>query len=705
MLKHDIRQYTISFSKYFASQKRNKIQILKNKLKVAHKKLAIINLSADNAIQIIQCTNEKIDNISAELNKYTLEETQGTMLCSKTRYMTLGEHCTKYFFGLEKANARSKTMTATMTEKGDITHDSKEILEIQSKFYKKLYTKDQNIKCELNEPPPVRLSGENSQKLETALTLEELQQAVCTTAQNKSPGTSGFQINLYIVFWTKLKNFLLDAFNFAFANGRLSIQQREGIITLIPKRDRNLNYVCNWRPIVLLNSDYKLLSKVIANRIKAVWQELIHPDQNGFISGQSASDSVRKVLNGVEYVNEKNLAAVLILVDFEKAFDRVNYDSMYEILKWFNFGPDLIKWVRLLFTDYRLATINNGYTSEYFSPTRGLFQGNPIASIIFNCVIELLAIQIRKNSKIKGITIGTHEILLTLFADDLSMLMEFTESSWNEATHEFSDFEQKTGMLINYDKSQIYRLGSIQNTNAKFYSHRKLVWTNTPVNLLGIIIANSQQETYNANVEPLINKAQIILKRWSLRDLSILGKIQVINSLVASIFLYRLAVISCLTAAHAKQIKEIFQNFVWNGKHPKIKYEILVGLKSDGGAGMADILCQDKAQKISWIYKVMKNSNLKEEAYCLMNNPVGDKLWELAIDPNEIDRVVKPTSDFWYQTLKESGINAKFKVKFVNVSTVPWETMQKRILWKKDDMFSTLKVVEDPDSCWVNDFC
>ena len=116
MIKHDIRQYSISFSYFAASQKRKKLNTLNRQLKAAHKKLAIINLESNNAIAIITKTNERIDTIQSELQKLSLIATQGAMLHSKTRYTSLGEHCTKYFFGLEKSKARAKTMSSTYNE-------------------------------------------------------------------------------------------------------------------------------------------------------------------------------------------------------------------------------------------------------------------------------------------------------------------------------------------------------------------------------------------------------------------------------------------------------------------------------------------------------------------------------------------------------------------------------------------------------------
>ena len=147
----------------------------------------------------------------------------------------------------------------------------KKILQIQADFFRKLYQKDTNIQCVLNDKAPQRISDGQACEIDTPLTLEKLQDAIRTTARKKSPGTSGFQIDLYIVFWHKIKDYLLAAYNYALATDVMLIQQRQGVITLIPKKSRDLKYVRNWRPIVLLNSDYKLLSKVIANRIKKVW--------------------------------------------------------------------------------------------------------------------------------------------------------------------------------------------------------------------------------------------------------------------------------------------------------------------------------------------------------------------------------------------------------------------------------------------------
>ena len=188
---------------------------------------------------------------------------------------------------------------------------------------------------------------------------------------------------------------------------------------------------------------------------------LIHTDQSGFLKGRSISDNLRKILDIMEYTSLHNIPALFVSVDFEKAFDRVHYDSLFLMLERFNFGPIFISWLRLLFSGIQLHTVNNGYVSKPLSPTRGLFQGNPIAPYLFLIQIELLGILIRKNDKIKGIKIGDYVNLLTKYADDLGLFLLYDQCTWQEVEKTLLYFEQISGMKINYNKTIVYRIGSL----------------------------------------------------------------------------------------------------------------------------------------------------------------------------------------------------------------------------------------------------
>ena len=128
-----------------------------------------------------------------------------------------------------------------------------------------------------------QLQEHENQELEDEISIDEVRNALKGFQNNKSPGDDGFTKEFYEAFFDLLGNALLESFNAGFVNGTLSVSQRRGIISLIPKDENNLTTLSNWRPITLLNVDYKILAKVIAKRIESVLPKLIHSDQTGFI--------------------------------------------------------------------------------------------------------------------------------------------------------------------------------------------------------------------------------------------------------------------------------------------------------------------------------------------------------------------------------------------------------------------------------------
>ena len=297
------------------------------------------------------------------------------------------------------------------------------------------------------------------------------------------------------------------------------------------------------------------------------------------MAGRNISLNLRRILDTIDFMETHQIQGVLISVDFMKAFDRVEYVAVKNIMKKFGYGDNIIDWTMMLFNDMSMSTLNNGYTSGRIKPSRGLLQGNPIASYIFLLVIETLAVKLRANKKIKGIKVGNTEQLLAMFADDLALLLEYNQKAWDEVVCEFRDFEKNTGMLINYEKSTVYRIGSLHKTNARFYSGKKLQWTNEPVKILGVYITVDNKQRLELN----------ILKMWEPRGISLIGKITVINTLIGSLFTYRMSVIPALTKEYIDKINKMCTKFIWNNKKAKISMNILQGLKTQGGAGLTNI--------------------------------------------------------------------------------------------------------------------
>ena len=221
-----------------------------------------------------------------------------------------------------------------------------------------------------------QLSEEDQEHLETELTLEELKDALASFANNKSPGEDGFTKEFYESFFDLLWKDLLNSYNEAFHKGELSISQRTGILTLIPKEDINFTDLKNWRPISLLNLDYKILSKILAKRLEQFLPNLIHSDQTGFVRGRYIGQNIRLLSDIMEFSNDRQCPGILLFVDFEKAFDTLEWSFISKTLETFNFGPNFRKWFSVLYNNEQSSVLNGGYTTNYFQISRGVRQWN-----------------------------------------------------------------------------------------------------------------------------------------------------------------------------------------------------------------------------------------------------------------------------------------------------------------------------------------
>ena len=177
--------------------------------------------------------------------------------------------------------------------------------------------------------------------MEGLLTYEELSNALKCTKNNKSPGSDGFSAEFFKCFWKDIGHFVLKSLNYAFVNGELSITQKLGIISCIPKGDKPKRFLSNWRPISLLNIVYKLASTCISERIKRVLHYLISEDQTGFMSGRYIGDNIRILYDILYYTEVQNIPGMFLRVDFEKAFDSVSWSFIHKTLDFSDLGQIL----------------------------------------------------------------------------------------------------------------------------------------------------------------------------------------------------------------------------------------------------------------------------------------------------------------------------------------------------------------------------
>ena len=160
------------------------------------------------------------------------------------------------------------------------------------------------------------------------------------------------------------------------------------IISLIEKYGKDLDWLTNWRPLSLMCCDGKLYAKMLAKRLDTVMPKLIHTDQVGFTAGRSASDNILDLLAITDWAEHSKIPSLVISFDFEKAFDKLDWQFLDNALEFFNFGENFRRMVKLAHRGSEASTINGGYTGERFKISNGLRQGSPLSPALFNIAVE-----------------------------------------------------------------------------------------------------------------------------------------------------------------------------------------------------------------------------------------------------------------------------------------------------------------------------
>ena len=592
LLKYKIRKLSITYGKLKRKEKRQKEDEL-------HQSLLVMEdlLGENNTEEFMQ----QYEQIKLELKEIYDDNVQGQIIRSRVLWHKEYETSSSFFFNLEKRNFAKKNISKLTLESGDETRDHNKIMKTIIDFYQDLYSEKETdeMMSELftksdNIP---QLSEENKISCEGTITLPEIEKVIKTFKLNKTPGNDGLPVEFYVKFWKNLNIPMKNSFNYAYDNGSLSNSQRQAVITLLEKSGKSRLLIKNWRPISLLNCDYKILSKCIAERLKKVIPTIIHPNQTGFVKGRNMSDAIRTLLDILDDTVSRHLSGMLMTIDFEKAFDSVNWKFLMKALKSFNFGESVIKWVQLFYNDISSCVMNKNVTSTYFNISRGVRQGDPLSPLLFIISVELLAVNIRNNQNIKGIKFSGKELKMMTYADDTTAIISSLEDAKRFVTV-VNNFSKASGLLINKEKSEALWLGELKECNDKPMG---IKWPKA-VKILGIFISYDKKESINKNFEDKIKVLKTRLMMWKKRNLTLTGKILILKTFGISQVLYLSSVFKVPEWAMG-EITNLMYEFLWNGKQNKVKSKVIIQSIKHGGFKMCDMESMFKRQQLKWVIK------------------------------------------------------------------------------------------------------
>ena len=530
-----------------------------------------------------------------------LEETQaeGAKIRSKAAFLEQNEKCSKYFFNLEKKRGQDKLIKAVKDPADRLVSDTADILNETKRFYENLYAAedtDPNAQEEMFAHIDKTLTSEQNELLATKISNKEILEAITSMANGKSPGLDGLLPEFYKTFSHLLVDDLLEVYGDIFSN-EMSPTQRLGLIALLYKKGDRTDFK-NWRPISLLNTDYKILAKIFSKRLSKVLATIVDPDQTCAVPNRTILTNGLLLRDIIDLSDERGIPAALVCLDQLKAFDRVSWDFLFKTLIHFDFHPTFIQWIRIMYTDISSSVKVNGFTTEVFNLHRGIRQGCPLSPLLYVLVAEVYALSIRTDNNIKGIRINKSEHKISQYADDTTLTV-VGDDSINRVFSPTVTYERASGAKINLDKCEGLWTGINKNRTDKPHG---IKWQSDQVKIIGHYFGYKNME--HANWEPRIEKFKRTLSLWKTRNLSLRGKSLVINQLAASGLWYTGSILP-LPKWASHSLNESIWDFFWGGKPNFVKQKTCRLPRDQGGHAVVNVDIKVKALHLLWIHNFL----------------------------------------------------------------------------------------------------
>uniref|UniRef100_A0A3P9L5I7 Reverse transcriptase domain-containing protein n=1 Tax=Oryzias latipes TaxID=8090 RepID=A0A3P9L5I7_ORYLA len=592
LLKFDIGKFMRSYSSNLAKLRRKEENELCSKI------ATLSNKSSENIPE-----NELIElgEYQNKLEEMYKRKTQGAFIRSRAKWMEEGEQCSSYFFGLENSNFSNNSLDSLQIN-NKIETDHKILGSFCSDFYNKLYSSNYSeIKTRelLDSIKHCKIISETHKKLcDASITLEEVQDAIMILKKNKSPGNDGLSSEFYKNFSTELSPFILETLTESINLGKLPPTLTQGIISLIPKPNKNKLQIDNWRPISLLNNDYKILALILAKRIKQTLTSIIDESQSGFMSNRHITNNIRLVLDLLDYSELINENSFILFLDFYKAFDCLEHEFIYRSLEKFGFGPFFIKAIKTLYNNSN-STIKLKYgTSPRFQVGRGVRQGCPVSPYLFLLAAQLLAALIQENN-IHGISVADKHILISQVADDTTLFLKNSDQI-PVVINLIHKFSEASGLKLNINKCELLPISECD------HSVLHGIPVKSQITYLGIMISKNTEDRCNLNFNPIIEKTKKRFNRWLQRDITLRGRTLLSKAEGISRLTYPALALNVNTST-CKTVDKMLYKFIWKNKTHYIKDKVLLNTIDAGGLNVLDFTTLNYTFKINWIKKFLSN--------------------------------------------------------------------------------------------------
>ncbi|KAJ0585981.1 putative RNA-directed DNA polymerase [Helianthus annuus] len=521
----------------------------------------------------------------------------------------MGDENTSFFHAVVNSHKARNRINGLWIE-GSWISDANVIKEKFMLAFKEKFKEPINSRPRMGMDGFKRLNERESSSLIEHFKEDEVRNAIWECGGDKAPGPDGITFSLIKMYWEELKPGIMDVMQQFFIHGSLHHSCSSSFIALIPKVTDPMVF-SDFRPISLVGVINKIISKVLAIRMKNVLNSVVSCSQSAFISGRNIIDGPLIINEIVGWAKKAKKEMFIFKADIEKAYDTLNWKFLISILAHMGFPPKWRNWVMgILFTGRGSILVNGAPTGE-FQYKRGLRQGDPLSPFLFIVAMEALHVMMTKAKEegiFSGVKLPGENLMIThlLYADDSIFVGEWEENNMKNLKRILRCFNLISGLKINPSKSQLFGVGLEEEEITMMAETLGFKPGKFPFTYLGLKVgANMNRVNSWKEVIDTFNRR---LSSWKAKLLSFAGRVILLKAVLGSLPNYYLSLYKCPITV-IKVLEGIRRKFLWGGcnsnkKMRWVKWEKIVAAKKFGGLGVGCIRDLNLALLVKWWWRL-----------------------------------------------------------------------------------------------------
>ncbi|GKB25845.1 RNA-directed DNA polymerase, eukaryota, partial [Tanacetum coccineum] len=517
-------------------------------------------------------------DLKHNLLKITEKENKNRFQKSKVKWAVEGDENSKFFHGIINKR-RSQLAIRGIFVDGVWQADPASIKKAFFDHFEARFTEPAAQRFKINFQFHKKLLQCQADDLERGVTHDEIREAVWNCGDNKSPGPDGYTFEFFKKYWDLIGLDFCEAVVHFFVNGGFSKGCNSSFITLIPKVI-DAKFVNDFRPISLIGCIYKVVTKVLANRLVSVIGDLVSDTQSAFIAGRQILDGPFILDEILNWCRRKKNQVMFFKVDFAKAYDSVRWDYLLDVLEAFGFGHIWCKWIRGILYSNKASILINGSPSKEFFCYRGLKQGDPLAPYLFILIMESLHLSFNRvvdEGLFKGVQLpGSISLSHLFYADDAMFIGEWSDENLKGITNILKCFFLASGLQINTHKCQLLGVGipsSVINQAASYIGCSIL---NNKFRYLGVLVGDCSSRI--KAWDDVILKLKSRLSKWKVPR----GVLKVMESIRNHFF---------------NGADHLENKITW------VAWDKVLASKENGGLGVSSFFALNRALLLKWVWR------------------------------------------------------------------------------------------------------